>query len=288
MTDTRRGGAARLAFDDAYQVLIDRWPVAVTARTVPTEYGATHLLMCGDYSQRVLLLLPGGGATAGVWSAVAAPLASRYRVIAVDPIGQPGRSTRGQKPIDDLASLNDWLDQLLDALAIERLTPVGHSYGAWMALRYGMHAPRRVEGLVLVDPTDCFIPMRLLYRLRAGPLFALPSASRLRRFLAWETQGRPLSPPWLSVAALGADLGRMAIVAPRCPSPNDLVHLKVPTLVIAAGRSQAHDSAKMLRCVGERLPDASQAVLPGATHHTLPTEDADQLVATIQTFLAPS
>jgi pimeloyl-ACP methyl ester carboxylesterase len=288
MTDARRGQAARVAFDDAYQILIDRWPCPVTAHTVATEYGATHLLMCGDDSQHVLLLLPGGGATAGVWSAVAAPLASQFRVIAVDPIGQPGRSTRGQRPIADLASLNDWLDQLLDALAIDRLTPVGHSYGAWMALQYGMHAPRRVERLVLVDPTDCFIPMRLLYRLRAVPLLALPSASRLRRFLAWETQGRLLSPPWLSVAALGADLGRMAIVAPRRPPPNDLVHLNAPTLVIAAGRSQAHDSAKMLRLVGKRMPGASQAVLPGATHHTLPSEDADQLVATIQSFLASS
>jgi pimeloyl-ACP methyl ester carboxylesterase len=289
MSDTRRGAAARVAsFDDAYQALIDAWPCPVIAETVPTDYGATHVLMCGDESGPVLLFLPGGGATAAVWSAVAAPLASHYRVLAVDPIGQPGRSIRGQWPVDDLASLNDWLDRLVDALAIDRLTLVGHSYGAWMALRYGMHAPRRVDGLVLVDPTDCFIPMRTLYRLRAVPLFARPSASRLRRFLAWETRGKPLSPSWLSVAALGADLGRPAIVAPRCPSPNDLAHLNVPTLVIAAGRSQAHHPAKMLRRVGERLPGASQAVVPGATHHTLPTEDADQVVAAIQTFLGSS
>jgi pimeloyl-ACP methyl ester carboxylesterase len=215
-------------------------------------------------------------------------LSGHYRVIAVDPIGQAGWSAPGKKPLHDLAALDDWLDQLLAALEIERLTLAGHSYGAWMALRHGLHAPDRVERLVLVDPTDCFTSMRLHYRLRAAPLFVRPSGTRLRRFLHWETRGRPLSPAWLTVAALGADLGRMTIITPRCPSPAELARLDVPTLVVAAGRSQAHDPQKMLRRARERLPNLTDAVLPQATHHTLPTEDADQLVVAIESFLVPS
>jgi pimeloyl-ACP methyl ester carboxylesterase len=279
------GSTAQTAFDRAYQSLIDTWPTPVTSERVPTAFGATHLLICGDESAPAVLLLPGGGATAGVWSAVAAPLARHHRVIAVDPFGQPGWSAAGERPVDDVAALGEWLDQLLKARAIDRPTLVGHSYGAWMALRYSMHAPDRVERLVLVDPTDCFIPMRFAYRVRAAPLFIRPSGPRLRRFLNWETRGRPLSAGWLAVAALGADLGRLAIIAPRCPAASDLADLPVPTLVIAAGRSQAHDPDKMLRLARERLPKASDATLPGATHHTLPIEDADQLVTAIEGFL---
>jgi pimeloyl-ACP methyl ester carboxylesterase len=282
------GLAANAAFDRAYQVLIEAWPTPVTSARVPTAYGPTHVLAAGDESDPVVLLLPGGGATAAVWFAVAAPLSRQHRVIAVDPIGQPGWSSPGERPLGDVAALGDWLDQLLAGLAIERATLAGHSYGAWMALRYGLHAPERVEGLVLIDPTDCFLPMRLPYRLRAVPLFARPSGARLRRFLSWETGGRRLSPEWLSVAALGADLGRLAIVTPRCPTAEELALLDAPTLVVAAGRSQAHDPARMLRRAAERLPKAAHAVLADATHHTLPTEDADQLVAAIEAFLVPS
>jgi pimeloyl-ACP methyl ester carboxylesterase len=245
-------------------------------------------LTCGAESDPAILFLPGGGATAAVWSAVAAPLSRRHRVLAVDPIGQPGWSAAGRKPIGNVAALGDWLDQLLGGLAIDELTLAGHSYGAWMALRYAIHAPQRVGRLVLVDPTDCFTPMRLSYRLRAAPLFLRPSGARLRRFLNWETRGRPLSQAWLTVAGLGADLGRPAIITPRCPAPADLARLEMPTLVVAAGRSRAHDPAQLLRRAGERLARSSDATLPGATHHTLPTEDAGQLAATIERFLAPS
>lgn len=288
MAGTRQGPTARPAFDRAYQALLDAWPTPVESVRVPTDYGATHLLTCGAESDPVILLLPGGGATAAVWSAVAAPLSRRHRVIAVDPVGQPGWSDPGPKPIGDAAALGDWMDQLLAGLAIDRLNLAGHSYGAWIALRYGMHAPHRVEHLVLVDPTDCFTPMGLAYRLRATPLFLRPSDARLRHFLHWETRGRALSEAWLTLAAAGADLGRPAIVAPRCPTPDDLAQLQVPTLVIAAGRSRAHDPARLLDRARARLVHSSNVTLPDATHHTLPTEDADQLAASIERFLVPS
>jgi pimeloyl-ACP methyl ester carboxylesterase len=288
MADSHPAQAAWAAFDQAYQVLIDAWPAPVTSHLVPTDYGETHVLMSGDESGPVIALMPGGGATAGAWSAVAGGLSSHYCVIAVDPIGQPGRSTLGERRLGDVAAVNDWLGQLLAALAVDRLTLAGHSYGAWTALRFGMHAPDRVERLVLVDPTDCFSTMRLSYRLRAAPLFVRPSGARLRRFLDWETQGRTLSPAWLNVAALGADLGRLGIVTPRVPRPDDLARLAVPTLVVAAGRSQANDPRQMLRRAAERLTHGSDAVLPLATHHTLPTEDAHELVPVIERFLVPS
>jgi pimeloyl-ACP methyl ester carboxylesterase len=283
-----QGLTAQASFDQAYRALIDAWPTPCTSMQVPTAYGPTHTLVSGHDSDPTILLLPGGGATAAVWSAAGGVLSRRHRVIAVDPIGQPGWSSPDGRPLPDVAALGDWLDQLLAGLAVERTILAGHSYGAWMALRYALHAPDRVERLVLIDPTDCFIPMRLPYRLRAVPLFARPSGSRLRRFLNWETRGRSVSPEWLNVAALGADLGRLAIVRPRCPAPDQLALLHVPTLVVAAGRSRAHDPDQMLRRAVERLPDASRATLPDATHHTLPTEDADELVAAIEPFLVAS
>jgi pimeloyl-ACP methyl ester carboxylesterase len=277
---------ARAAFTRAYQEVVGHWPVPVTAQDMPTRYGRTHLLISGDPAAPAVLLLPGSGATATAWSAVAAGLAARHRVIAVDPPGQPGLSTPGERPMRTAGDLAAWLDELLAGLAIERAALAGHSYGAWLALRYALHAPGRLDHLVLLDPTDCFLPMSLGYRLHAIPLLVRPGPRTLSRFLAWETSGRPLDPGWLAVVTAGSALERPAIVLPRPPRPADLAALRVPTLVVVAGRSRSHDPARVRRRARELLPNVRTATLPAATHHTMPTEDAACLAAQIGSFLA--
>jgi pimeloyl-ACP methyl ester carboxylesterase/glyoxylase-like metal-dependent hydrolase (beta-lactamase superfamily II) len=282
------GHHAEAAFRRAYREVIDRWPVPVVTRSVPTDYGLTHLLESGSNASPPVVLLPGGGATAAAWSAVAGQLSRQHRVIAVDPIGQPGLSTGGDRPVRRPADLVAWLDQVLDAVGADPAAVVGHSYGAWMALRYAMHAPSRVQRLVLVDPTDCFTRTSLRYRLRALPVFLRPSGSRLRRLLEWETEGRPLDPAWLSVAALGADLGRSRVVMPAPPPRDAIAALDLPVLVVVAGRSRAHSPERLAQRAGEVLGDAAVTTLPGATHHSLPTEDAHRLAGLVHDFLQPA
>jgi len=274
-------------FDSAYQAAISRWPVPVTSVKVVTGYGATHVL-AGGAKDAPVVLLPGGGATATAWRAVAGGLSGSHRVIAVDPVGQPGLSSPGGRPLNTAADLAGWLDQVLDALAIQRAALIGHSYGAWMALRYALHAPGRISRLVLLDPTDCFAPLRLRYRLRAIPLLARPAARRMRRFLAWETRGRPLDELWLAVAAAGSDLGRMNIVMPRRPPPGQLAGLRRAVLVIVAGQSRAHDPERVARHAQDCLPEVTTVRLPQASHHSIPTEDAHELLRHIAPFLIAS
>jgi pimeloyl-ACP methyl ester carboxylesterase len=274
----------RARFARAYADAVARWPVPVTAQTAATDFGATHVLACG--AGPAVVLLPGGGATAVAWAGVAAELSRGHRVVAVDPVGQPGLSTTGERPVRTAGDLAAWLDQVLAALGIERAAVGGHSYGAWLALRYALHAPGRVQRLVLLDPATCFAPLSLRYRLRAVPLAVRPSAARVREFLAWETRGRALDPAWLAVTSAGADLGRPRIVLPRCPRPAELAGLRGPALVLMAGRSQAHDPGRIASRARVLLPDVSVVTVAAATHHTMPTEDVPELAGHIQGFLA--
>ena len=286
MPTSTPGPGPRARFTAAYQQVVDRWPVPATGLDAPTDYGTTHLLASGHETAPVVLLLPGGGATATAWSAVAARLSVTRRVVAVDPIGQPGLSTTGRRPLTSAADLADWLDQVLDWLGVQRATLAGHSYGAWLALRYALHAPARVSRLVLLDPSSCFAPLSMAYRLHSIPLLARPSAERARRLFAWETRGRPLEPDWLTVATAGADLGRMKVVRPAVPKPAELAGLAMPALVVVAARSRAHDPAQIAARARERLPEVTVEALAQATHHTIPTEDADELTGYIAGFLA--
>jgi pimeloyl-ACP methyl ester carboxylesterase len=278
---------AAAAFSRAYRDAMYRWPVPVTSARVPTAYGATHVLICGADTGLPVLLLPGGGATAIAWKAVAGGLSGSCRVIAVDPVGQAGFSVPGSKPLSTAADVADWAGQLLEGLSVARAALIGHSYGAWTALQYALHAPGRVSRLVLLDPTHCFAPLSLRYRLHAIPLLARPSASRMRRFLAWETRRRQLDEAWLAVIGAGQELGRMKIVMPRSPRPAQLAGLRVPVLVIGAGRSRAHDVRRMTRRAQDCLPEVTTVTLACASHHSIPTEDAGELLGRIEPFLAP-
>jgi hypothetical protein len=141
---------------------------------------------------------------------------------------------------------------------------------------------------VLLDPTDTFARLSLRYRLHAIPLLARPSARRMHRFLAWETWGRPPDPAWLAVITAGQNLGRAKIVFPRPPRPGQLAGLHIPALIVVAARSRAHDPRQITRRAQYWLPDVATATLPHATHHSIPAEDAPDLLRHIEPFLAGS
>jgi pimeloyl-ACP methyl ester carboxylesterase len=129
--------------------------------------------------------------------------------------------------------------------------------------------------------------MRLGYRLRAIPLFAHPTRQRMRNFLRWETGGTALNPAWLELAAIArADVRTSPVVLPRRPTPAQLRTSTVPTLVLLAEASRQHDIARLTRTAHDLMPTATVAVLPRATHHTIPTVDATQLNREVLGFLS--
>ncbi|MFH9263716.1 alpha/beta fold hydrolase [Streptomyces sp. NPDC017546] len=258
------------------EVLTACWPEGTTTSRIPTPYGTTHVTSHGpaDAMAPPVVLLPGGGATSTVWHAQAAHLGRKHRVHALDLIGEPGRSTRGGRPIRTVADLTGWLGVVLEALgAAAGRGPVlaGHSYGAWIALHHALHTgPGHLAGLVLVDPTQCFTGFRPGYLLRALPLLLRPTPRRARAFLTWETAGAGLDADWLRLYEEGARFPAVRPVTGPRPDRQALRGLAVPTLVLLAEHGRALDPARTARAVDRSLPGAPTYVVPGATHHTLP------------------
>ncbi|MCD0480921.1 alpha/beta fold hydrolase [Streptacidiphilus sp. ASG 303] len=285
-TPAFRSPADAEAFSAAYDTLLARWPVPFEAVDAPTAYGTARVLVCGPQDAPPLVLLPGGGATSAVWYANVGALARVHRVHAVDLVGDVGRSVHRGRPLRGAADLAAWLGEVLDRLGLDRTHLCGHSYGAWTALQYALHAPARVDRLVLLDPTQCFTGMRARYLLRALPLLR-PTAVRVRSFHTWETGGLPLDPDWLELTARGAaGVRRRSVVVMRRPPAGRLRTLTAPTLVLAAGRSRAQDPGRLVESARRLLPHARTAVLAGTSHHTLPMRPADELDRRILEFLA--
>lgn len=269
----------------AYDAVLAKWPVPVEPVDVPSAYGSTHVNVCGTAGGTPLVLLHGAGATSTVWFANVAALGRGRRVYAVDVIGGPGRSVQHGRPVRTAADLMDWLDGLLDSLGLARADLCGHSYGAWLALNYALHAPDRVRRLALLDPSSCFAGLRLEYRLRAVPLFARPSAARVRAFVDWETADVPPDPTWLELMALSAEFPRTRLVLPRRPRPARLAALRTPTLVLLAERSRCHDIRRVAARARRDLASAATVVLPGVAHHNVPMVGAERFNEEIIRFL---
>jgi pimeloyl-ACP methyl ester carboxylesterase len=294
-----RGGYDMDGFLAAYDKVMAKWPAEREAVTVPTPFGTAYVNACGPRDGRPLLLLPGGGgATSASWYAQAAALAETHRVYAVDLVGAPGRSTpaadRHPRTVADLAA---WLDAVLDGLGVRRADVGGHSYGAWLALRYALSAPGRVRRLFLLDPTQCFAGYKAAYLLHALPMLLRPSPRRVRAFLEWETGGAALDPDWLRLqeAAAGFPSAR-PVTGPR-PARDALRALDMPVLLLLAGSSRTLPHSRLRSSGGtpitysvasrasELLTHGEVDVVPDVSHHALPQAAPPELTRRLSDFL---
>jgi pimeloyl-ACP methyl ester carboxylesterase len=268
-----------MGFQKAYDALLDRWDVPVEQLELADEFGTTHVNACGPADGAPVVLLPGHGATSPVWFRVAPRLATQYRVYAIDLIVDAGRSTNTGRTPKTPGDLHAWLTNTLDGLGVSRAVVCGHSYGAWLALTYAIEQPDRVERLALLDPTDCYVGLRVPYVLRALPTLLRPSRGRTASFLRWETQGLPLDPQVVELAGLAAEQPSTPFVRPKRPTDQQLRELA--PLVLVAGRSKSHDPARLTHRVSTLSPASTVVQLPTATHHSLPSLHADEVAAAL-------
>jgi len=190
--DVRNGVALDAPLVAAVPVTLERWRVAPGIELHHFEDGA---------GENVLVVHGGPGfAPSTPWPALHA-LASRYRFVYYHQRGA-GLSTRPfvTLPKDGLfatmqrlnvtlglpAQVAD-LERLRRMLAEERITLVGHSFGALIASLYAAEFPEHVRALVLVAPADLIVMPSGRDDLFALIAARLPKA-KLADFAAWRRE----------------------------------------------------------------------------------------------------
>lgn len=105
-----------------------------------------HVALAGPADAPPVLLVHGWPQSWWSWRHVIPTLAERFRVIAVDLRGHGwSQAPAGGYEKEQLAS--DML-ALLDALAIERVTWIGHDWGGWTGFLAALRAPERIERML--------------------------------------------------------------------------------------------------------------------------------------------
>jgi pimeloyl-ACP methyl ester carboxylesterase len=238
-----------------------------------------------------LLLLPGFGSDVSSFSLQAGFLATRHRVLGVNPRGV-GVSDAPALDVYDVATAAD------DAAAVcsEPAHWVGASLGAAVALEAALRHPQRVRSLVLITPFVEATP-----RLRA----VTDAWRRVARDASAETLACMLL-PWLfserflgDEAALGRTLRGLSSSVARVPAEtleraaaglrawsgtraDMLSEIHAPTLVLAAGGDLLTPGSEAM---ARAMPNARSVVVPEAGH-ALAIEAPDAVNPAIAAHLA--
>jgi pimeloyl-ACP methyl ester carboxylesterase len=154
-----------------YEARLRRWPVPYTTLNVPTRHGQTFAIASGPDSAPPLVLLHGAGTNATMWADDVAEYSRRYRVLALDLPGEPGKSAP-HRPSWAGPAYAEWLADALDALKLDAVAIIGLSQGGWTALKFAVAAPERVCALALINPGG-IVPDKLSFVVRALPLLLL-------------------------------------------------------------------------------------------------------------------
>jgi pimeloyl-ACP methyl ester carboxylesterase len=110
----------------------------------------THLREAGSPDGAPVVFLHGAEGPLAGWPPFLGTLSGQFRVIAPALPGF-GQSTGGER-MDGVLDLTIYLQDLLDALGLERVSILGHDLGGMAAAELAASADRRVTSLVLIAP----------------------------------------------------------------------------------------------------------------------------------------
>jgi pimeloyl-ACP methyl ester carboxylesterase len=259
------------------------------ARVVRLASGlSVHVALQGPDRGPALVLLPGLGDSWRSFGPLMTALPAARRVVAVSPRGHgwSDRPAQGYAPADFAGDVRE----LFDALGLDEITLVGHSYGSLVAQRVTLE-DRRVTGLVLIGSGPG--GLRADIRSDLSPAFEALSEpldpAFVRDFQASVVE-RPVDAEFFDLVC--AELARVPVhalremgrsmdgglIAPRLSS------IAVPTILLWGDRDpyfpRSEQDDLLARIAGSRL-----IALPGHGHAPH-WEDPARVAAEIEAFVA--
>lgn len=134
-----------------YDLLLTKGSLPHEKLMVNTSYGETFIIAMGKKELPPLILLHGSGMNSAMWIKEMEEYSQTHRVYAVDMPGEPGKSDERQLPFES-DDFSNWLNDVFNALSINKASIVGISLGAWAGVKFAIKYSDKVEKLVLLCP----------------------------------------------------------------------------------------------------------------------------------------
>jgi|tagenome__1003787_1003787.scaffolds.fasta_scaffold20383741_1 pimeloyl-ACP methyl ester carboxylesterase len=285
---------ARADYCRLYDEAVALSPLRLEESEVRTAFGTTHVLTAGDLSKPPLVALHGISISSTMWLPMLPTLTAKHHVRMLDVVGDSNKSV-ATAVLSSPIRVVEWIDDVLDSLAVERSPVVSCSLGAWMATHYAMERPERVERLAMIGPAGIVSPMYTKWLLSAMLKVNLrPSRAGIETFvesLAMEnTRPRLRTDPWRPIiqqVIVGMETFRRNWREPRPVRCNieRLAASGIPVLAVVGRDETLHNGALMAQRFRQQLPHA-EVVLVDDANHLIFVDQPDVVVQQLEKFLA--
>ena len=250
-----------------------------------------HFELHGPADLPVLVLSHSLGLSTVMWDPIMPRLIERFRILRYDHRGH-GASPSPPGPYE-IGDFGRDLVRLLDRLQLERVSFCGLSLGGMVGQWLGVHAPERVDRLVLC----CTAPRMLkpedftarAEAVRARGMAPIADQAIGRWFTAEFIARRPEAIAPLRAALMSANVEGYAATCDAIAAMDQregLPRIKAPTLVLAGSADVVTPPAQAEQ-MAKAIPGAEVVVLPGAPH-IADVEQPDAFSDQVVSFLAPS
>lgn len=282
-----RSDTAARTVEKQYKQVLEHWPVPKTELRLSTRQGSTFVVACGREDSPPLVLLHGAQANSAAWMPDVALWSSRFRLFAVDMIGEAGLSARVRPDLPGEAHAL-WLDDVFKGLGLPSAGIVGTSLGGWLALDYASKRPTAVRALALISPAG--VGRQKNFLLKAAPLLLLGSWGKRRmREHVFGPAPKQLPKQMRPLAELMETVGRAikprVVNIPRL-TDEQLCQLKMPILAIVGGHDALLDSADTRARLQRTVPHAEICFIEDG-YHFLP-DQAPRVMAFLERNVHPS
>jgi pimeloyl-ACP methyl ester carboxylesterase len=278
-----RAGGTRAAGGGGLTVAV----ATLTDQVIELPGGRSQVAFRGGDGAPLVFLHAGGGLDPG--DPLLAELARSHTIVA--PVA-PGFADLGDlDAIRDVHELAMHYDDFFEALGLEGVPVIGHSFGGMVAAELAAHYPRRVSALVLIAPVglwhddypvaDVFatLPTEL-----PALLFADTSHPAAQAMLVG-ADGEPDVEALVPIVRGLTTLAKFMWPIPDRGLSRRLRRIAAPTLLVW-GEQDTLVPARYADDFVEGMPQATTAIIPGAGH-LVTIERPEQVLAAIQGFLDP-
>lgn len=281
-----KDAGSRDAFMAAYdRIMNERWPVPFETDDIETRFGSTHVITSGPPDGEPLVLLHGGGTCSAMWFSIVGLLADAgYRTIALDRVGDVGRSTISELPETEQA-LAGWLLDALDATGLDAPPMIGLSYGGYMNINFARHHPDRIGSIIMLTPGGVFAKLRTWWLIRMGVSIGSRFRPLVRNAYSYISGGRVPDEAQFDLANLAWRTWSGPEVMPPVYTDEQLAAISHPSLLLVGDRDVIYDPVSVLKRAEHTMPNVQVDLIPGGGH-TLSTDEPEAVTNRIVSFLA--
>lgn len=266
--------AGREAIYKLYDQKLAELNIAYDTRFVETSFGKTHLIVTGDASNPPLILVHGSNGCAPIALECYPNLSSKFQVFAVDVLAQPNKSAESRLSMKDEA-YGLWMNEVIEALALEKVTLVGFSFGGLIILKTLATHGEKVKEAFIAAPAyivngnplaallKVFIPMRKYIRTK--------EVRFIEQFLGvLFSQRDPFAVEFLSKVFLYFEMDFTPVPV---INQKEAQKITTPITLIAAGDDLLFPGKKMLKRAKKIFPSLRETILLEHSKHVQNTAD---------------